>query len=204
MEPRGFDLVQPILVPRKGSHEHIVAAAGTASLLAYLTDPVDPRWSRWLHAAPAKSVRRVKGPSHITQVRQWAQEAGAAHAYICGVLALVPFTYDDMPKRVRGSQVNGIDYPRVGSSGCEPSGAGIEVLTLASLSTGKAAAQVAHAVWGWHRTNPQWEPDAGFHLSFVTPAELAEAAQSRASVPIYDAGFTEVDPGTLTAVALPV
>ncbi len=204
MEPRGFDLVQPILVPRSGSHEHIVAAVGTASLLAYLTDPGDPRWNRWLQSAPAKTVRRVKGQSHITQVRQWAQEVGAAHAHICGVLALAPLSYDEMPKRVRGSQVNGIDYPRVGSSECKPSGAGIEVLTLVSLSTGKAAAQVAHAVWGWHRTDPQWEPAAGFHLSFVTPAELGEAAQSRAGVTVYDAGFTEVDPGTLTAVARPV
>lgn len=204
MKPRGFELVQPILVPRAGTHEEIITAVGLASLVAHLDDRDNPVWHRWLTAAPAKSVRRVKAPSHIAQVLQWAQEQGVAHAQVGGVLALAPFSYAEMPKRVRGSQVDGIDYGREDTCALPAHHATVEVITLESLTTGKAAAQVAHAVWGWHRKVPGWNPVTGIKLSFTTTAGLARAAEGDRAVRVHDGGFTEVAPGTMTAVALPL
>lgn len=190
------DLVQPILVPRQGQHEELIRAVAIASHLAYLAGPEDPRWKQWLDSAPAKSVRRIKAPSHLEQALEWAREHEAPHVLHDGVLSLVPMAYDDMPRRVRGSQVNGVDYPR--SEGGAPA-ADVQVTLLEDLTTGKAAAQAAHAVWAWALEYPEWDPLTGIDLYFTDAPGLAQAAATGESA-IRDGGFTEVEPGTLTAV----
>lgn len=202
MRARDFDLVQPILVPRTGVHEETVRAVALASVLAHDADPAHPAWERWLQEAPAKSVRKVKAPGHLDQVEEWARAADVPHARREGILALVPMAYEQMPPRVRGAQVQGVNFPRrspAADDGGAP--ASLEVLTRADLSTGKAAAQAAHALWAWRRRDPTWTPRHGVEVAFVSPAEIAVAAAAADVAVVHDGGFTEVSPGTLTAVA---
>lgn len=198
MHPRDFELIQPIIVPRSGTHEGIIMAVARASYLAYATSPQSPTWRQWLAEAPAKSVRKVKAPSHVDQVRTWAESEGIAHAFVDGVLALVPTTYEGMHRRVRGSQVHGVDFPSAPRE--QDSDPEFEVVVLDGLSTGKAAAQAAHALWGWHLTNPAAPLDAPFEVVFRSARDLDDLS-GRGTYQVRDAGFTEVSPGTLTALA---
>jgi peptidyl-tRNA hydrolase len=75
------------------------------------------------------------------------------------------------------------------------------------MTTGKAMAQVAHAAQlGWRSLGPaqrrRWQ-DAGFPLAVrdATPQRWAAAVDAGAPV-VHDGGFTEVEPGTATALIL--
>jgi len=194
-----YDLGQPILVPRAGTHERTVAAVALASRLAFHSNPTDPAWERWM-GRPAKTVRKAKATAHVEQVLAWAREAGAPHAYVDGVLALAPHRPSELPARVRGAQVQGVDFARLGEA--PRSRGGPQVFILDSLSTGKAGAQAAHALWGWALRHPQWHPREGITVEFAGPARLDAAAGDGGAAAVHDAGLTEVAPGTLTAVAL--
>lgn len=83
---------------------------------------------------------------------------------------------------------------------------------LDTLTTGKAAAQAAHAVW-IHALQPlarrRETVDAWFHdglplqVRLVGAAELTDLASRPGAQCVVDAGLTEIDPGSMTAVALP-
>lgn len=212
------DEVQPILVPRTGSHLATIHAVASASLAAFLISmeqgTQSPTWAEWLHHAPAKTVRRVKAASHLHQLRTWARDAGANHAVRPlpdgDVIALAPMPYADFPHRAAGAQVNGVDYPRTQAAPIGTPGP-VRVAVLAEISTGKAAAQAAHALWHW--AIPQFlDPGelrawARAHMPFqvttVAAAELADWARAPGASRVHDAGRTEVAPHTLTSVALP-
>src|SRR5699024_1517123 len=77
----------------------------------------------------------------------------------------------------------------------------LRIATLRSLTTGKAAAQVAHAAWRWFLNQTGGAPEPWFTLSFVSPSEIRALSTQPGALPVRDAGFTEVAPGTVTAVA---
>jgi peptidyl-tRNA hydrolase len=75
----------------------------------------------------------------------------------------------------------------------------------AEMTTGKAMAQAAHAAQlGWRtlgrRDRRRWV-DADFRLAVrdATPAQWRAAVDGGAAV-VHDGGFTEVEPGTATAL----
>lgn len=213
------DHVQPILVPRSGTHLATIEAVAAASLSAYLRPAgaggAADGWTTWLDVAPAKSVRRVKAGAHLDQLRAWAEENGVGHAVrtldVGEVVALEPMRYADFPRRAAGAQVNWLDYPRE----ADRIGAGgpVEVAVMSEISTGKAAAQAAHALWHWALARlagsdglaelQAWER-AGMpmRIRLVPADDLPAWANLVQAAAVHDAGRTEVAPGTLTAVAV--
>jgi peptidyl-tRNA hydrolase len=132
------------------------------------------------------------------------------------VRVLLPHPVADTPLVLSRLQVSGLelsDPDLLAADGVAGSGGpvlGIELSPHAVMSTGKACAQVGHAA----QLGLMFLPDqgrvrawaaAGFPLRVRTPSpqvwqELL-AADAEEVVVVRDAGFTEVDPGTVTAAA---
>ncbi|GAA4371258.1 peptidyl-tRNA hydrolase [Paeniglutamicibacter cryotolerans] len=206
-----FELVQPIilLVDREepAGADHGIAAVALASVQAFMRDPENPAWPVWAAGAFAKSVRRADAkmfakvlaahPEHVL-----SQVGGASAA------GLPPMPAQELPKLLAKLQVSGTQLPE----GDPLPDAPLRIMLNASLkmSTGKSAAQAAHALFAWLIEAGQgsvdaWA-DAGFPLT-VRQLDLTAfvAGQRSASGPvIQDAGRTEIEPGSTTAYVVAV
>lgn len=208
-------LAQVILVSRTGSHEDVVAAAAAASLRVhadrYQDELLQPEaWAEWLGGRFTKSVRAVKSHSHLARTKLWATDAGydasTATSGDATAVALNPTAVADLPKFIRGARVAGLER-EPGPQALQPP-AQVALQVLDTLSTGKAAAQAAHALWMAYLVPQDLNLDADtwaetghlFTLELVSADELAAAE----GLAVVDAGLTEIEPGTLTAKALRV
>lgn len=197
------DIVQPIIVSTSGSHLATIAAAARASVLAYLDDPGDPMWEQWLAGPFTKTVRREKLP----RMRANPAILGTPQD-VSGSLAIAgyPSRYADLPKAFMKLQVSGTDLPR---SGATPSVGPVILEVLDTLSTGKACAQAAHALWLWMLPLLEDDPEkiADWHARRapvqvdLVPDWVIAQSVAQGITHIRDNGLTEVDPGTVTAVA---
>jgi len=199
------EYVQPIVVSRTGTHEDAVTAAAQASLRAYLCDPDDPRWQAWLAGAFTKTVRRAK-PTQVAALR--AQATVAVQQGQTVALGFPPCTYAELAPSIAKLQVSGTELERVGWGGNDRM-ARLCLVVNGSLgmSTGKTAAQAAHALFAWylqadHVQRFWWvQVDMPLHITGVSQAEF-DRFVSQAEVVITDAGRTETAPGTATVLAL--
>lgn len=214
------DLVQPILVTLTGTHVetiHAAALASARSWLAYAADD-DPTtvdvWWRWLSGPFTKTVRRVRrlpDPYVLPAgVRTQVVTSGQAQA-----MAFDPMLPEVFPRPVRRAQVAGtqvppggeVHPPRDAATGSTGGGLVVLVRDAAGMSTGKAAAQAAHAAMGcllaaFRSGVPRelLEAAAGTLTVRLVDDRVFTAATGGAGwVVIRDAGRTEVDPGTVTA-----
>ena len=183
-------LVQAIVVGRDGSHDDTVTAAATAAVTAWwLLRATDPVWSVWLQTAFTKTVRHTND-RELTKI-----------AAFC---PLPPVSYELMDRRVRRCQVAGLDRPRSTAMPARAAGLVVSACPTLPMSTGKVAAQAAHAlilhalstdahvVDGWAA--------AGFPFTFDAAGVWFDDAEGRV-VAVRDAGFTEVAPGSTTVKA---
>lgn len=198
----------------------LLAAAATASL-AVCTDPraaEDGAWHEpllsWTSGRIRKVARRARG-SHWQAVQQLpglTVTVGGAE-----VRALVPMRVSDTPKEVSRLQISGGDAPVAGVSQERSTVPLLLVNPAAAMTLGKTAAQVGHATmllaallddrarqawaaegygcavrdateWEWREFLPSDDPVAAWHAHGV--------------VVVRDAGFTEIDPGTVTVLAV--
>ena len=200
------ELVQPIilLVDREdpASEQHGIAAAALASVQAFLRAPDNPDWRQWSAGAFAKSVRRADAkmfakvlaafPDHVLST------VGEASA-----IGLPPMPAAALPKLLAKLQVSGTTLP-IGEP-LPPQSPSIVLNASLDMSTGKAAAQAAHALFAWlleskPATVEAWAAD-GFPLGVLElPAkEFRKGARKSAGPVIRDAGRTEIEPGSTTA-----
>jgi len=119
--------------------------------------------------------------------------------------ALLPGPVDDLPKVVSRLQIGGTDLPD-DAPGPPPDGVPVVgVNGLLGMTVGKAAAQVGHAsmldaaVRDLRTVPPYAVRTAGRERW----AELCRAVERGEAVAVRDAGFTEVAPGTITAITTP-
>lgn len=208
------NLVQPIVVTKNtGSHLDVVVAVAQASVGAWVLTKDDPGcasvWDEWLSGPFTKTVRRADSKS--IQQMFWEAEVVVevpTDGEPLQALALLPQPYERFSKAVKRAQVQGLDRPRSSSlqqpliSSPYPS---VRVNADLCMTTGKAAAQVAHAVFAWARENEPfidqwWYDGAPMYVREVSNIEQIADDYLDSCILINDAGLTEVDPGSLTAL----
>ncbi|WP_336245088.1 peptidyl-tRNA hydrolase [Paeniglutamicibacter quisquiliarum] len=204
-EPTG-ELVQPIilLVDREEPcpEDEGIAVAALASVGALLANPRHPYWRPWAQGAFAKSVRRA-------DAKMFAKVAGEfpghtlAQIGTARAMGFAPMQADSLPKRLAKLQVSGTTLPP--GSPMDPTAVRITLNDSLGMSTGKAAAQAAHALFAWVlEGNPQdldtWRA-AGCPLSIerLDSKAFRKNARSASGPVIHDAGRTEITPGSATA-----
>ncbi|MFL4474336.1 peptidyl-tRNA hydrolase [Paeniglutamicibacter sp. MACA_103] len=204
-EPTG-ELVQPIilLVDREEPcpEDEGIAVAALASVSALLANPRHPYWRPWAQGAFAKSVRRADAkmfakvagefPGHVMA------EIGTARA-----MGFAPMQADSLPKRLAKLQVSGTTLPP--GRPMEATTVRIALNDSLGMSTGKAAAQAAHALFAWVLEGKPEELDAWRAAGCLLSIERLDAkafrkgARSAHGPVIHDAGRTEITPGSATA-----
>jgi peptidyl-tRNA hydrolase len=158
----------------------------------------------WADARIRKVVRRARG----AEWRRAEALDGITIAHrTAEVRVFPPVLLDGWPRDLARLQVAGTDLADPGAPA--PPAPGVPVLWLnphLELTAGKAMAQVGHAAQlGWTALDPadreRWRA-AGFELAVRTASAADWDRLLRAGLPLVrDAGFTEIAPGTCTAVA---
>jgi peptidyl-tRNA hydrolase len=193
---------------------HLAACEAAATAVVRLLDdgrsaeggPWHERVARWDGGPIRKVVRRARGARFTATA---ALDGVGVSRRGAEVRAFVPGPTDQVPPELSRLQVGGTELPDVGAPAPEVPGGLVVVLTpLARLSTGKAAAQSGHAAHlAWRTLDDaalgRWRA-TGFAVSVHAPdVDGWRAAARRATVHVTDGGFTEVAPGTTTALAYP-
>ncbi|QEP08192.1 peptidyl-tRNA hydrolase [Glutamicibacter sp. ZJUTW] len=203
------ELVQPIILridkEDPSSEDEGLSAVARAAVIAYLQDPQNPDWQQWASQAFAKSVRRAN-PKMFAKVlemfpEQMVSEVGKAQA-----VGLPPLPAADLPKLIAKLQVSGTQLPKAD----EVLDAKINIVLNKSLemSTGKAAAQAAHALFAWlteatAESVEAWlQSHAPVGIRHLPRKDFEQLSRQAAGPVIQDAGRTEIEPGSVTAFVM--
>ncbi|HTJ70131.1 MAG TPA: peptidyl-tRNA hydrolase [Actinospica sp.] len=158
----------------------------------------------WQDARIRKVVRRARGA-------EWRRAEALPGITVTGKQAEVrvypPIPLDAWPKDLARLQVSGTDFGD--DAAPEPPEPGVPVVWMnpaVEMTAGKAMAQAGHAAQlGWWRLPParatEWR-DAAFPLNVRTATKEQWATLAASDLPVVrDAGFTEIAPGSATAIA---
>lgn len=214
-EPERVRAMPVILRIEKGdppSRSALLEAAAAAAIAVCLDDrtaegePWHEPVHAWIDGQIRKVSRRARG-AHWLAVQELpgiTVTRGGAQAR-----ALLPHPVDETPHVVRRLQVGGTDVP---ADQPGPPAPGEPVLWLnphVQMSTGKAAAQVGHGTMvlaaaalaaGETDRLTAWA-QRGFGCSVRTGTDWDALCGKDFVVPVQDAGYTEVAPGTVTVLA---
>jgi peptidyl-tRNA hydrolase len=188
-------------------------AAATAALAVFFDPRASGEWGEELEAWVAGRIRKVARRARGTYWQVAAELPGVTVAVgDAEVRAYPPGRVAELPKELSRLQVSGTDLADEVAPGPVP--AGVPVLWMTphvEMSAGKAMAQVGHATMllGAFLDLPVLErwASAGLPVAVRTAdrqrwAELTgPAPDGVARVAVRDAGFTEVEPGTVTVIA---
>lgn len=209
-EPDGVVRAMPVVLRIERdplpSRTALLEAAARAALAVCLDPRAEPGgdWhdavQAWADGRIRKIARRARG-AHWRAVQELAGvTVGEEPAQ---VRALLPGPVDDVPKVVGRLQIGGTDLPDDDPEPAVPERPLIVLNPHAQMSVGKAAAQVGHASMILAAVRG-WDAAPAFTVRDTTPrgwAALLADVDSGTAVAVRDAGFTEVDPGTVTCIA---
>lgn len=186
------------------------AAMATVRLLADERAAPDGPWhpaiARWWDGRIRKHARRARGANW--ERAQLLDGVTVAHAG-AEVRAFVPSSTAEIPPDIAKLQLSGSEVEAVGPPEVDPVPDGPLVVSITAepeIGLGKAAAAAAHAAQlAWMQMSEQrrarWAKD-GYPVLVEHPAVARWRAQRDVDpVVIRDGGFTEVEPGTVTATA---
>jgi peptidyl-tRNA hydrolase len=203
------ELVLPFVIrierDRPPARTDALEAAARAVLLMLTTERAD--WqdaiAEWDGQRIRKVVRRARGA-------EWQRALtvdGLDVAHRSAELRVYPpVPVDEWPPELARLQVGGTQLDDPTPPPEVPASTPLVLLSPhADMTAGKAMAQAAHAAQlGWRsmrrRSRRKWQ-EAGFALAVRVATERQWQAAQRSGAPVVqDGGFTEVEPGTVTAL----
>lgn len=182
--------------------------AAAQAVLLILTD-ARPDWAEALAAWDGQRIRKVVRRARGAEWRRALTVDGLDVTHGSAELRVYPpVPVDDWPPELARLQVGGTNLADREPPSAVPSDVPLVLLSPhADMTTGKAMAQAAHAAQlGWRASSStdrdRWQ-DAGFPLSVRDARPQQWRAAVDAGMPVvHDGGFTEVEPGTATALAV--
>ncbi|SDL33166.1 Peptidyl-tRNA hydrolase [Lentzea albidocapillata subsp. violacea] len=186
--------------------------AAAASAVAVCLDPRADVGGEWHEAVRAWVAGRIRKVSRRARGVQWdaVQELPGVTVTVGGasVRSLLPVLVSETPREVAKLQISGSDLP-ADEPGPVPEGARLlYVNPRVEMSAGKLAAQVGHAsmLLAPHLSAVELKAwaDLDYRCAVRTPsvAEWDSLIHRGDVVAVRDAGFTEVEPGTTTVLAV--
>lgn len=190
MDPKEY--VMPIVVVKDEywTHENVCWSVAVTSTIGYLNSE-DETWEPWLKGRFTKTVRHAS-PKEMAKLPKGI--ATQSVGYDPHIIVYSPMMYQDFPKELARTQVQGLDYPSIGGPINPRARIQIYMNPNIEMSTGKAAAQASHALMTYFIRCPD-----DFNTSYIGLGFPSNFDEIEATVVIQDAGFTEVEPGTVTA-----
>jgi peptidyl-tRNA hydrolase len=180
--------------------------AAARGVLLMLTRP-EAEWAEAVHAWDAQRIRKVVRRARGAEWRRALTVDGLDVTHRTAELRVYPpIPVDGWPPELARLQVGGTNLEDPAEPAAPAPGTPLVLLSPhADMTTGKAMAQAAHAAQlGWRtlgrRDRKRWV-EAEFRLAVrdATPAQW-QAAVARGAAVVHDGGFTEVEPGTATAL----
>ena len=175
---------QAIVINKEGTQNDVLHAVAFASVKCLVAYPQEH--ASWLDGRFVKSVRHTSKTGPIAALADAEHHQGEVSAY-----AFRPTLLEDMSRKVRSCQVQGIDHPNIVEEVDSP--VTLFVNDDAGMSTGKMAAQAAHAFMIHYLKTGEQIVDP-FNIRYINATEI-ESVDGWA---VRDAGFTEIEPDTLT------
>jgi peptidyl-tRNA hydrolase len=183
-------------------------AAARGALLMLTTERAD--WRAAVAAWDGQRIRKVVRRARGAEWRRALTVDGLDLKHGSAQLRVYPPLFvDEWPAELARLQVGGTQLADPEPPPEVPASTPLVLLSPhVEMTAGKAMAQAAHAAQlGWRglrrRPRRKWQ-EAGFPLAVrdATPRQWRAALDSGAPV-VHDGGFTEVEPGTQTALFVP-
>ncbi|WP_261763849.1 peptidyl-tRNA hydrolase [Pseudonocardia asaccharolytica] len=183
--------------------------AAAAAALAVCLDPRAQPGGEWHEPVATWVGDRIRKIARRARGTHWAavQDVPGVTVDVAGaqVRALLPGPVDEVPRVVSRLQIGGTDLPTDQPGPPSPGSPVIWLNPAVAMTVGKAAAQVGHASMLYAATRgltmvPSFAVRTADREHW---AALCAVVERGGAVVVRDAGFTEVEPETITCIAGP-